>query len=249
MKFNQLIYLSAFSFFIFSCRTQYKAPNYLEGLNDSTAYTSYIIPELKIQKNDQLLIQVYSSSTKREADLPYNLPGEIGYLVDVNGNIEYPGIGAIIAEGLTKLQLADYIKKKLGEVDKVLTNPSVIIRWLNFKITFLGEVVRQGTITIPGETVNIIEAVGLAGGITDFGKKESIKIIRETDGRREVGTIDLSSKDVFSSRYYNLIQNDIVFVEPNKNKAKTADQIAFQRVTTVIGIVTSLTFLYTAIFK
>jgi polysaccharide export outer membrane protein len=103
-----------------------------------------------------------------------------GFLVDVNGNIEYPRLGTIHADGLTKIQLADEIKKKLTDPEPdLLTNPSVIIRFLNYKVTVLGQVGHEGVLNIPAEKVTILEAIGLAGGITEFGKKDEVKILRE----------------------------------------------------------------------
>ena len=214
------------------------------------------MPELKIQKNDQLSIQVYSASTKQEiSDAPYNLPttgstggapGTGGYLVDVNGNIEYPRIGLIHAEGLTKLELADIIKRRINEKDSVLTNPSVIVRFQNLKITMLGEVSNQGTISMPGEKVTIVQALGLAGGITDWGLKDKVRVMREVDGKRQMGWVDLSSDTLFRSPYYDLVQNDVVIVEATKRKAKKQDtDLAIQRIGFALSLITAITLLYT----
>ena len=254
MKFHHLISLLTLPVMIISCGTQKKAPQYLEQMRDTTIKNAVKIPELKIQKNDLLSIFVYSSALEKEkTDAQYNLPASAnsstGFLVDVNGDIEYPGIGKIKAEGMTKLELEDFIKKKLGETDKVLVNPSVIIRWLNYKITFIGEVEKEGVISIPGEKLTILEAIGLAGGITDYGKKESVKVIREVNGTREFGTINLSSNDMFNSPYYYLMQDDIILVEPTKAKARQEDQVKWQKITAAIGLITSLVFIYDRIFN
>lgn len=252
MKFLRFLFLLILPLYLISCGTQKKIPPYyLETLTDTSGKQDVKIPELRIQKNDLLSIQVYSVSAKPEvSDAIYNLPGQNtatgGFLVDVNGNIEYPQIGLMKAEGLTKLQLADEIKKKLSGV---LTTPSVIIRFLNFKITMLGPVLKEGVINIPGERITIFEAVGLAGGISDYGKKNNIKVVREIDGKRETGYVDLSSKDIFDSPYYNLMQNDVVIVEPTKQKARMVDQsIVTQRISLALSIITSAAFLYN-IFK
>jgi polysaccharide export outer membrane protein len=248
-------------FYLLSCVTQQRVPNYLQNVNDSTVKTEIDFPELKIQRNDQLSIRVYSASTKPElSDAPYNLPtigqqssgsqnqsgGQIGgYLVDVNGNIELPQIGIVRAEGLTKLQLADIIKRKINEKDSVLTNPSVIINFLNLKITVLGEVNQQGVLSLPGEKLTILEAIGLAGGTTDFGKRNSIKVLREMDGKRETGIVDLSSKDLFASPYYNLMQNDVVVVDPIKRKQQKAEQdVIMRQVSFGLSLITAIALLY-----
>lgn len=262
MKFIRIFFLIVFPICFISCGTQQRLPNYIENATDSTINKEVKVPELKIQKNDLLSIQVYSESTVPEkSDILYNLPNlgnssgaqsssaTSGFLVDGDGNIEYPRLGILHAEGLTKQQLADLIKQKINAKDTVLINPSVIIRLLNYKVTILGQVGKEGTITVPGEKINILEAVGLAGGVTDYGKKNSIKIVREVNGQREIGIVDLSSKDLFDSPYYNLVQNDIVIVEPTNQKARIADQtIVTQRISFALSVITAAAFIYN-IFK
>ena len=259
MKFIRLLVLLVLPFYFISCGTQQRIPNYLQHVNDSTGKGEVKIPELRIQKNDLLSIQVYSASTKPEiSDAIYNLPSQGqgqgqsaggssagGFLVDVNGNIEYPRLGLLQAEGLTKLQLADVIKRKINEKDSVLTNPSVIIRFQNLKVTVMGEVNQQGPISVPGERVTILEAIGLAGGTTDFGLKNSVKVMREIDGKRETGLVDLSSEKLFESPYYNLMQNDVVVVDPTKRKAKKAEQdVVMRQVGFGLSLITAIALLY-----
>jgi polysaccharide export outer membrane protein len=255
MKFCRILLLASFPFYFISCATQRPLPNYLDNVADSNVIRQVKVPELRIQKNDLLSIQVYSASSKREiSDVPYNLPtsgaggqgtSSNGFLVDINGNIEYPVIGIIHAEGLTKLQLADLIKKKINETDTVLADPSIIIRFLNYKVTVVGQVGKEGVIPVSGERITILEAVGLAGGITDYGKKNDVKVIREIDGKREIGVVDLSSKDLFESPYYNLMQNDYVIVYPTRQKAKQVDQnLVVQRVSFALSVITAAAFIY-----
>lgn len=251
--------------YLASCGTSKKIPiNYIQ---DSAALNAnVIVPEIRIQKSDLLSIQVYSSSLDPATDAPYNLPGggssgssssvssgggssSTGFLVDENGNLEYPRFGTIHAEGMTKAQLADTIKKKLTEPVKLLDNPSVIIRFLNFKVTVLGEVNKPGPITIPTGHITVLEALGLAGDIPLTGKKTTVRVLREIDGKREVAMLDLTSKEIFSSPYYNLLQNDVVMVEPTKNRVKQSDTQTLQRITTVLGIITSLTLIYNIVTR
>ena len=239
-----------------SCAPQQKLANYLEKVSDSTIRTDVQIPELRIQKSDLLSIQVYSASTKPEiSDAIFNLPTQstsegssssVGFLVDVNGNIEYPRIGLIKAEGLTKLQLADTIKRKINEKDSVLTNPSVIIRFQNLKVTLLGEVNREGPISVPAERVTILEAIGLAGGIKEYGMKDSVMVVRELDGKRTAGWIDLTSNNLFESQYYHLMQNDVVVVEPSKRKArKTEQEVFYRQAGFVVSLITAIAVVIT----
>lgn len=245
--------------YFFSSCTPKILPNYLDKATDTTITEEVNIPELKIQKNDQLSIQVYSSSLDPAADVPYNLPATAvapgssssagsaagGFLVDIKGNIEYPRLGTFHAEGLTRDELAEQIKKRLTEPVELLRNPVVTIRFQNLKVTILGEVGSQGVISIPAENVNIIEAIGLAGGVTEYGLKNSIRVVRETDGKREIGIIDLSAANVFESPYYHLRQNDMIFVDPTPRKARKADQdLVMQRITFGLTLITAFTLLY-----
>jgi polysaccharide export outer membrane protein len=260
MKLLRLTVLLLLSSWIVSCGTQKKAAiNYVDNTDSTVLNDTVKVTEIKIQKNDLLSIQVYSSSLDPAVDAPYNLGGSAtssssagsggagsstGFLVDENGNIEYPRLGTIHAEGLTKSQLSDIIKSKLIAPVELLKNPSVIIRFLNFKVTVLGEVAKPGPITIPTGHITVLEAIGLAGDIPITGKKNTVRVLREIDGRREIGNIDLTSKKVFDSPYYNLLQNDVVMVEVSKSKLRQNDQLTLQRITTVLGIITSLTLIY-----
>lgn len=256
MKFVRSLLLLALPVYIFSCSTQQKLPNYLDRVADTTGKGEVKFPELIIQKNDLLSIQIYSLSTQPErSDVLYNLPSSVGssgqgsssggYLVDANGNIEIPRLGSFHAEGLNKQELAVQVKKRLTEPVELLKDPTVIIRFINFKVTVMGQVGKEGPVAVPGERLTILEAIGLAGGITDYGKKNAVRVIREVNGKREIGAIDLSSDSLFVSPYYNLVQNDIVLVDPTRLKAKQADQsIVAQRITFALSLITTAAFLY-----
>jgi polysaccharide export outer membrane protein len=258
MKFIRIVLLLGFPLYFFSCNPQQRIPYYLQNAKDTSGNTEVKIPELRIQKNDLLSIRVYSASTIAEIDELYNLrttrgtssgAGQAeqisGFLVDANGNIEYPRLGSFHAEGLTKDELAEQIKKRLTEPVELLKDPSVLIRFQNLKITVLGEVGNQGVLNVPGERVTILEAVGLAGGISDEGLKNSVKVIREIDGKREIGLIDLSSDSLFHSPYYNLMQNDVVLVQPSKRKRNKVEQDqVIRRITFGLGLISSIALLY-----
>jgi polysaccharide export outer membrane protein len=252
MKSIAFFALLVFSYFLVSCKTQQKIPNYLQHVTDTTIKEDVQVPELLIQKNDLLSITVISASMEPRADAPYNLPAttatsenQSGFLVDAKGNIQYPRLGVFHAEGLTKEELAEQIKKRLTEPVKLLDEPIVIIRFLNLKVTVMGEVNSQGVIAVPGERITILEAIGLAGGTTDFGVKDAVRVMRETDGKREIGIVDLSSENLFESPYYNLRQNDIVIIDPIPRKAKKADQdIVLQRISFGLSLITAIALLY-----
>jgi len=247
MKFLAFLIFSIFVvILLFSCRSQ-KPRGYLEDFTDTSGKVHVKYPEPLIQKGDVLSIVVYSDAIDGgKTDAMYNLAnagatGEAstqGFLVDVDGNIQYPRIGKIKADGLTKTQLSEEIRKKLTGS---LQNPSVLVHLLNFKVTMLGEVSR---VTIPSEKITILEAIGLAGDITIYGKKEDIVILRPTDSTIEHGTIDLSSKTVFESPYYFLRQNDVVLVNPNKNKARLSEQVFNQRLGIAFSLINMIALLY-----
>lgn len=227
-----------------SCTTQKKAANnYLENVADTTVKDLANMPDPVIQKNDLLSIKVYSASINPLVDAPYNLPEQVttggsttssGFLVDEKGTIEYPRLGTIQVEGLTKTQLAALIKQKL---EGQLTQPTVIIRFLNYRITVLGEVRTPGTFNVPAERVTVLEALGLAGDVTEFGKKNNIKILRENNGQRDIGTVDLTSKEMFTSPYYHLQQNDVVIVDQSRQRVRQREQ---QNTAQQIGIASSI---------
>lgn len=234
-----------------SCKSQ-RALGYVEDFTDTSGKVQVKYPEPLIQKSDLISIIVYSDATDGgKTDAYYNMPTiagtssggttQQGYLVDNDGYIQYPRMGKIKAEGLTKAQLSEEVKKKL---ETVLTNPSVVVRLLNFKVTMLGEVARPGPITIPSEKITILEAIGLAGDVSIYGKKNDIVILRDIDGTVEHGKIDLSSKTLFESPYYFLRQNDIVLVNPNKNKARLSEQVFNQRLGIAFSIINTIALLY-----
>jgi len=249
-----------FSVLLMSCATQKKIPyNYIENVTDTTGKDTLKIFEPIIQKGDQLFIQVYTTTlNSNQVDSQWNLPVNpslgaqgtnlTGFLVDQRGNFEYPKIGLLHAEGLTKQQLADLIKSKIVATDE-LKDPNVVIRFMNFRVNVLGEVGRPGVVSIPYEKVSILEAIGLAGDIPITGKKNNVHIIREANGVREYGTIDLTTKDMFESPYYYLMQNDVVIVDPRKSKIRLNEQsIVAQRISLALTIITAAGILYN-IFK
>jgi polysaccharide export outer membrane protein len=253
MKFIRLFILLGLPVYFISCKTQQKIPYYLENIKDTTGKGVVKIPELLIQKNDLLSIIIYSLSTEAKADAIYNLPEsaagtQSGYPVDLQGNIVHHRLGTIHAEGLTRNQLADEIKKRLTEPVELLSSPTVIVRLLNFKVNMLGQVAREGPITVPGERMTILEAIAMAGGISNYGKRDSVRIYREINGARETGIIDLSSNNVFESPYYNLMQNDVIIVGQTKQYMKEQDQQrAFQKVTiglTLVAAAATLTSIF-----
>lgn len=252
MKFHFLLFCSVCFLFFSSCRTQRVVENYLEDMNDTTSQRNYFITEPVIQKNDMLSIQITSASLDPSVDQLYN-GGQVsvqgnqqqlgyGYLVDQYGRLEIPRVGIIKAEGLTKFQLADSIKTRLkGQ----LTDPSVVIRFTNFRIIVMGQVGSPGVKTIPVENLSLLEALAMAGDIPISGKKKEVKIIREVNGRRQLGIVDVTSSKMFESPYYQLQQNDIIMVEQTRYSVRQQEQgRVSQQLGFALSIITSIALLY-----
>lgn len=144
-------------------------------------------------------------------------PQYTGYLVNAEGNIKYPVIGDIKVAGLTKKQLEDTVARLLTD-RKLLVDPIVSVRFLNFRVTVLGEVNKPATINVVNERISILEALGLAGDLTIYGKRDNVLLIREDGRKKIIRRIDLNSEAILTSPYYYLQTNDVVYVEPDKVK-------------------------------
>jgi polysaccharide export outer membrane protein len=160
-----------------------------------------------------------------------------GYLIDENGTISFPYLGHIRAAGLTRLELTDTISRRLQQyIDSAL----VTIRLVNYRITVLGEVTRPGTFSIPSERVSVLDAIGLAGDLTIYGRRNNIRVIRSTEGIRETGILDLNRGDIFNSPFFYLRQNDIVYIEMNERKIPNTDQASLRNVSIGLGIISAI---------
>ncbi len=144
------------------------------------------------------------------------------YLIDSNGNIEFPTLGTIKLAGLTRSEANSLLKEKLGVYFKADSPPIVNIRLANFTVTVLGEVKTPGTYTLQDEKISIPEALGLAGDLTIYGKRDNVKLIREVDGQKKFATIDLTSVNVLNSPNYYLTQNDVIYVEQNNARVRAS---------------------------
>lgn len=208
---------------------------------NNAADTIYVQPsselETLIRNNDILSISI--SSLSPEASAIFNATNNFaissssvsgsqtqssGYLVNSDGQIQLPIIGSIKAAGLSKSQLKDNITKLILE-KKLLVDPIVNIRHLNFEVTVIGEVGNPSVITVPNEKISLLKALGLAGDITIYGRKDNVLLIREENGKKRVKHIDLNSKSFLSSPYYYLQPNDVVYVEANKNKVASVGRM------------------------
>ncbi len=205
-----------------SCTTPSKIA-YFESAKDTTYRSAVGAIEAPIQKNDILNIFISSLSKTASADFNSTDNGVKGYLVNSDGNIQMPMLGNVPAEGLTKKQLKENITKTILS-KKLLIDPIVEIRHLNFEVTVLGEVGHPTVINVPSEQISLVKAIGLAGDLTIYGKRDNILLIREEDGKRITRHININSVDFLNSPYYYLKPNDLIYVEPNKTKIATTNR-------------------------
>jgi len=142
-----------------------------------------------------------------------------GYIVDNDGYIDFPVLGRIKVSGMTRWELAELIKKRLIS-DGYLSDAVVTVEFLNFKVSVLGEVESPGTFVVEGDKVTVLQALAMARDLTIYGKRDNVSIIRERDGQRVIYQINLTDVDLFKSPAYYLQPNDIIYVEPNQNRAR-----------------------------
>jgi polysaccharide export outer membrane protein len=212
---------------------------------------------IRLQPEDilQVLISSYNKEEASKFNLTVNPAGvgqnantgasvfdPVGYRVDKNGNIEIPVIGVIRVAGLTPEEAKELIYEKIKSAN-YFKDFNVHVRFLSFRVTVLGEVNSPGTYTIPSQKLTILEALGLARDVSLFSKRNDILVIREQNGKRIFGHLDLNSKNIFSSPWYYLQPNDVVYVQPHRAKILAAPDPASRYVSTAIALV-SLVLLF-----
>lgn len=255
MKIFRILFLALVANSLLSCG-DVKHLNYFQNNFDTASIGEVTFPEPRIQKGDLIGISVYSDNAAATA--LYNQAvstsssttsaGSVaGYLVDNNGNIPFQGVGALKVEGLTKQQVVNLLDSKLK--DTLLSNPYYNIRFLNFKVTVVGDVMRPGVFNVPNERVNVLEAIGLAGDLTIYGKRDKITVIREADGRRSVGKLDLTSSEVFASPFFNLQQNDVVIVDASERKAAASDQVTARNISIGTTIASTIAIIISLLLR
>lgn len=216
-KFLFLLSIALLGLMTTSCVTSKKVrylrdmPEYGVPLNDK--FEATIVPY------DELRIYVMSDGKNEELVKPFNVLGTVGsssgnrmgYLVDVNGNIEFPVLGELHVAGLTRLQLQDLIVEQLKSKG-YLSNPNVMVRFLNFKVFFLGT--ESGKVlNINEERCTFLEALAMAGGLELYTRRDRIGVMREVNGKMVIHYLDPRSVDIFDDEFFLLQQNDIIFTE------------------------------------
>ncbi len=223
---KQLLALTILSLLLVSCATK-KEIIYFQDVEKDIPIGDQQKFEPVIESNDILHISVSSMNeevlipfrrnTGTQANMNNANPGLQGYLVNSDGNIRFPVIGDFAVAGKTRKEVEDALKLKLAEF---ITDVVLDVRIMNFKVTVLGEVNNPGVYTIQDERVTLPQALGLAGDLSEDGRRGNVMVIREVDGKQIVSRVDLTNTEFFSSPYYFLKQNDVVYVEPSLKGVK-----------------------------
>ena len=251
MKNKFLIFLSLFS--LASCSTKkeilfFQNPEKLESMEKMKNF------EPVFEVNDILHIKVSSLNAEVAAPFQMNSGGQsqggggqqnpslMGYMVDVDGNIQFPVLGKVQVAGKSRSELEAFLTR---EIMAYVTDAVIAVRLLNFRVVVLGET-GNSVVQVENEQITIHELLAQVGGITYDGRRDNVMIIREVDGKKSYGRVDMTSSDVFKNPYFYLKQNDIVYVETTYRKVKSAGFITsytglISLATTVFGIIVLIT--------
>ena len=244
-----LLFLSVLS--LSSCLVPRKV-TYVNNMSVDSLYRIQRIPELKVQKNDRISIVVssktpelaapfnqegglYDVSEKGEVSSRVTGPSSKGYLVNKNGNIDFPILGSIHVEGLTIDEIKSMLQNRLIS-EKYINEPVVSVEMINLRVMMMGEVNGVGMLNIEDGELNLLEAITQSGGLTNNAESQEITVIREEDGNRKMYTTNIENTELFNSPVFNLKQNDIVYVKP-KSAVMTPRQDLSWR---YIGMFTSI---------
>ena len=238
---------------------------YFQNIDSVSLAASRGLYDAKIMPKDELTITV--NTIDPTASAPFNLSvsnsvgtsGQLasgsgslqGYLVDNDGNINFPKVGVLHVVGLTKNQCQDLIRSKISSYFNVNENPIVTVRMSSYRVTVIGEVGAPRVVPVTTEKINIMEALASCGDLTIYGKRNNVILIREdAKGEKSYHRLNLNDANLLNSPYYYLQQNDMVYVEPNSVKAKNASIGASTTLwLSAVGIVTSLASLVINILR
>lgn len=257
MKIHSFLIIALCALLLPGCSSYKKVPYLQDEYVMKAVQDAPVMHDVKIMPKDLLTITVSTSDPEVKVanffnltvQSPYNSsrstslsqqPALQQYLVANDGTIDFPVLGCLHVGGLTKGEAENLIREKLGEY---LQDPIVTVRMSSYKISVLGEVARPGIFTVNYEKINILEALALAGDLTIWGMRDNVKLIRENAaGQSEVININLNKTDLVASPYYYLQQNDVIYVTPNKSKAKNSGigqstPLWFSAATTLISVV------------
>lgn len=250
---NRYIYFILLVVFCFtsSCVSNKKIAYFqdIQSVNQAKLENAASFTEPTIQADDILSINVFTLNPQSGAIVNQAASNTIlgggattaassqqvsGFLVDRNGDIELSLIGKVKVAGLTTYQARELIREKASVVYK---EPNVQLRFVNFKVSVLGEVNAPSAYTLPNEKVSILDALSLAGDLTIYGRRENVLIVRDNNGKKEFARLDLNSSEIFNSPFYYLKQNDVVYVEPNKRRVSASNSAQIQTIGVLASVV------------
>ncbi|MFV8281324.1 polysaccharide biosynthesis/export family protein [Christiangramia marina] len=247
---KKLLIVALIASCFYSCATKDQVV-YFNDVQELEGQVNLLDYEPKIEKNDVLRINVSSSSINPEIVAPFQMNQQgggqssgggggqnlslTGYLVSPEGTINFPVLGSIEVKGLTRTQIQEKLEDQITDY---VRDPVVDVRIVNFSITVLGEVGSPGRVQITDGRITMPELIAMSGDVSYTGKRQNIRVIREEDGVKSVGFIDMTETDLFSSPYYYLKQNDIVYVEPTYARMKSAG--FFGSPGAILGLVSSV---------
>jgi polysaccharide biosynthesis/export protein len=251
------VFAIAIAYFTSSCGGV-KGLQYVQGNLDSAALAKVLFEEPLLTRGDVISISFISDDPLATAAVTSQSPQSLSptssvissgnipaaqsaptYVVDQQGNIHLYRLGRIHVEGMSKKQLGDTLAAQYERLG-LLKNAFAEVRFMNFRITLVGEVNNPGVYNIPTERVSIFEAVGLAGDITNYGRRDNVLVVREVDGVRTFAKLDLSKPEVFVSPYFYLHQNDMVIVDVRKNKSVENDQVTMRNITIAASVLSTI---------
>lgn len=220
--------------------------------------------DITVQPKDQISILVSSKDPQLAAlfNLPrvqyrvgdnnmQNTNGDVsGYTLDTEGYIDFPVLGRLYVAGMTKSEIASFIKKRLMD-ENLINDPVVTVEFMNLYYSILGEVNNPGKYMITKDQITLLEALSMAGDLTIYGKRDAVFVVREEDGQRVTHWVDLRTQDLFRSPVYYLKQNDVIYVQPNKVRAgqSTINENSVKSVSLWISIASFLSSLGVLLFK
>jgi len=251
MKNCLLIFFIGYMLLLSSCAS--KKVVYVQDMLVDTVYNAIKAPALRIQKSDRLSIVV--SAKIPELAVPFNqgigtyqvneqgnvsnnpstTPDVKGYLVDDNGEIEFPILGTLQVSDFTFEQVQNLIKSRLID-EKLINKPTVKVELLNLKINMMGEVNSVGVLDVPDGRITLLQAITMAGGLTVNAAPDRITVIREENGVRKKVFNNIQSRDIFNSPTYYLQQNDIVYIEPKDAVQTPKEEKNWRYISTGVGL-------------
>lgn len=261
MNKNIFLLFICFLFFVTSCKTKEKASdlNYMQNVEQVATEVSLKSASNTIQKGDQLVIFVsaknmevvrsfnqgyYTSPNPTTSGAPNT---EKLYLVDSEGNIDFPVIGKL---NTTEKTLDDFRAELTNRISDYVKNPTVTMRLANFKVTVLGEVNRPGQVTVPEGQTTLLNVLGLVGDVTMYAKRDDVLLVRNVNGEMTKTRLNLMDANFINSPYFQLKQNDVIYVSANQNKEKIARQDPNTGIyVAVAGMVIGLAGIFITIFK